>query len=328
MLRLIVTLILGIAAAQTACAQDADAPSGDSAPAPAPDEQAGQDSAKGHGSISIDYFDTYINGFWLRSNIKLPLGVVHMLGTGFDASYNVSDDWTVYGGIRYFTGRANTPPPFRNCPTTAPPQCAGAPPLNPQQPGSPFLDDNQYHGAWQDWNIGVAWHHSIGNYSITPSATAYIPTHDYPTYGNAVVGQDIKQLLLAVTLSHQFDFTNFYYKLGYGYAFSDKVLGIDTGYQRFDGELGWFVTQQFSVRGFVTGRAGFGARAGLGPPDFDTIWYERQRITQHDYHAFGLGFDYDFGNRYTASASVQREIWGDSVYDFKYAFEARLTRSF
>lgn len=286
------------------------------------------DSPAGHGSFSVDFFDTDINGFWLRSNIKLPLGVVHMLGTGFDASYNVSNDWTIYGGVRYFTGRANGPAAFINCPTTAPPQCAGAPPLTPQHPESPFLDDGNYHGTWQDWNIGAAWHGNIGDYYITPSATAYIPTHDYPTYGNAVVGQDLHQLLLAVTLAHQFAFSNFYYKLGYGYAFSQRVLGIDTGYQRFDGELGWFVTETFSVRGFVTGRAGFGARADLGPPVFDAYWYERQRTTQHDYHAFGLGFDYGFGDRYTLSADVQREFWGDSVYDFKYALQARLTRSF
>jgi len=286
------------------------------------------DNPAGHGSISIAYFDTDINGFWIRSNVKLPLGNVHMQGAGFDASYNLSNDWTVYGGIRYFTGRSDTT--FPNCPTPAPAQCAGQPPLATPHPESPFLDDGNYHGAWQDWNLGVAYHANFGNYFVTPSATAYIPTHDYPTYGNAVVGQDLRQLLLAVTLSHQFDFTNFYYKLGYGYALSQHVLGVNTGYQRFDGELGWFVNEKFSVRGFVTGRAGFGARAGLEPPPvpLPDFWYERQRLTQHDYHAYGFGADYDFGNRFVASASIQHEFWGDSVFDFKYALEARLTRNF
>ncbi|HEY8010580.1 MAG TPA: hypothetical protein VIE67_06225 [Rudaea sp.] len=320
-----VVVVFGALCARPANAQAQDASSQTAASA----DDSPKRSAQGHGSVSIDFFDTDINGFWLRSNLKLPLGVVHMLGTGFDASYNVSNDWTIYGGVRYFDGRATGPAAFQNCPTiTAAPQCAGAPPLTPQQPDSPFLDDGNYHGAWQDWNIGAAWHASIGGYDITPSATAYIPTHDYPTYGNAVVGQDLRQLLLAVTLSHQFDFTDFYYKLGYGYALSQHVLGINPGYQRFDGELGWFVTEKFSVRGFVTGRAGFGARAGLGKPNFDIFWYERQRTAQHDYHAAGLGFDYAFSNKYLVSASVQHEFWGDTVFDFKYAIEARLTRSF
>ena len=298
-------------------AQPAPSSGGDAAYSPA-----------GHGSVSIAFFDTAIDGFWLRSNIKLPYGAVHMLGAGLDANYNLSDAWTVYGGIRYFTGRSGGPLP--NCPTLDPPQCAGRPPLANPRLDAPFLDDGKYHGAWQDWNLGVAWHANIGNYYITPSATAYIPTHTYPTFGNAVVGQDLRQLLLDVTLSHQFDFTNFYYKLGYGYAFSQRVLGVDTGYERFDGEVGWFVNEHFSVRAFVTGRAGFGARADLAPPPvpLPDFWYERQRITQHDYHAYGVGFDYGIGDRYTASVNIQREYWGDSVYDFKYALEARLTRSF
>jgi hypothetical protein len=284
------------------------------------------DSPAGHGSVSIDYFDTDVNGFWLRSNLKLPLGNVHTQGAGLDVSYNVSNAWTIYGGIRYFTGRYNGS--FANCPTTAPSQCAGAPPLTPQQPQSPFIDDGNYHGAWQDWNIGASWHTNVNGYDITPRATLTIPTHDYPTFGNAVVGQDLTQLLLAVTLAHQFDFTNFYYRVGYGYAFSEHVLGVDTGYQRADGELGWFVNDKFTVNGFATARAGFGERAGLGEPVFDISWYERQRTTQHDYHAVGVGFNYDFGNRWSAAANVQHEFWGDSVYDFKYALEAHLTRSF
>ncbi len=99
----------------------------------APSSGNAGDSPAGHGSVSIAFFDTAINGFWLRSNLKLPVGAVHMLGTGLDASYNVSDDWTIYGGVRYFTGRPGGP--FPNCPTLAPPQCAGQPPLANPHPG-------------------------------------------------------------------------------------------------------------------------------------------------------------------------------------------------
>lgn len=309
---------LGTAVALTAHAQAAPTAGND-----------GDDSPAGHGSVSIDYFNTAINGFWLRSNVKVPLGSVRMLGTGLDASYNLTSNWTIYGGVRYFSGRANTPPMFINCPsTTAAPQCAQYPPQTPQHPGEPFLDDGKYHGAWQDFTLGAAWHGHVGNYFITPSATATIPTHDYPTYGNGVVGQDLRQLLLAMTLSHQFDFTDFYYKLGFGYALSQHVLGVNTGYERFDAELGWFVNDRLALRTFLTGRAGFGARAEFGPPPFNEFWYERQRLTQHDYHAYGVGFDCGLGKRYTASFNIQHEFWGDSVYDFKYALEARLTRNF
>jgi len=317
--------------AGTTFAPGADAQMQPSAPAAGGDQG---DNAAGHGSVSIAYFNNYSNDFLLRSNFSLTeapgnppeFGVVHMQGMGLDVRYNLSNDWTIYGGINYFTGRYNGL--YVNCPTTAPPQCAHLPPLDPQHPEAPFVDDGNYHGAWQDWHFGVEWHAAIDDYFITPSATAYIPTHDYPTFGNPVVGQNLSQLLLAVRLEHQFELTDFYYRLSYGYAFSQHVLGIDTGYQRADGELGWFVNERFSVNTFVTGRAGFGVRGPLAPLPYDTFFYERQRTAQHDYHAWGLGLNYDFGNRYSVSANVQHEFWGDTVYNFVYALEARLTRSF
>lgn len=304
---------------------------------PEPPDGADQaNSPAGHGEISIDYFDSYASDFLLRSNLKLssvthiPFGAVHLQGTGLDASYNLNNDWTISGGIRYFTGRYDGP--LVNCPTTAPPQCAHAPVQTPPQPQAPFIDDGRYHGAWQDWHFGIAWHKNIEGYIITPSATAYIPTHDYPTYGNAVVGQDLRQLLLAIQLQHQFDFTDFYYSVDYGYALSQHVLNVDTGYQRADLEVGWFATPKLKLDVFLTGRAGFGLRAPPGSPGpgdpVDEGWFERQRITQHDYRAGGVGFKYDIGDRYSVSADVQHEYWGDSVYNFKYAVEAYVTRSF
>ncbi len=326
----IAMLILGILAVQVGYAADADTSSGSGEPASAQTQQPAQGSVQGHGSISIAYLGSYADGFWIASNTKLPLGRVHSRGIELDASYNVSNSWSVYGGIRYIDNRYSGTMP--DCPTSAPPQCAGTPPLNPQHPETPFLDDGNYHGNWQDYTLGAAWHANIGNYYITPSVTATIPSHAYPIYGNVYVGQHLHQLLFDVTLSHQFDFTNFYYKLGYGYAFSQRVLGYDTGYQRYDGELGWFVDEKFSVRAFLTGRRGNGVSARDLLPLTDgltnDLWYRRNQISQHSYNAYGLGFDYGLGDRYTASVSIQREYWGDTVFDYKYAVEARLTRSF
>ena len=293
-------------------------------------------SAAGHGSISIGYFNSYANDLLLRSNLKASsvigkyFGSVHLQGTGLDVAYNVSDDWTLSGGIRYFTGRYSGP--AVNCPTTAPPQCAHAPVVTPPKPDAPFIDDGNYHGAWQDWHIGAAWHTNIGSYFITPSVTAYIPTHSYPTYGNAYVGQDLHQLLVGAQLQHQFELTNFGYSLSYYYAWSEHVLGINTGYERADAELDWFVNEKFKIDGFLTGREGFGIRANTvlpkGGSPVGIKWYERERLVQHNYHAVGVGFGYDLNSRYTVSASIQHEFWGDSVFNFPYALEAYVTRNF
>jgi len=287
-------------------------------------------SAAGHGSISVAYLNSYVNGFWLDSNTRVPNGAVRSRGVSFDVDYNIADDWSIHAGIPYLDNRYTGTAP--HCPTTAPLQCAGIAALNPQHPESQFIDDGRYHGALQDFNLGVAWHTHIADYYITPSATAVIPSHDYVFFDNAAVGQRLHQLLLSVTLAHQFELTNFYYKLGFGYALSQHVLGIDTGYQRLDGELGWFINEKFSVRAFLTGRIGSGLSALQVGPLTDGMsnayWYHHDQISEHTYGGAGLGFDYDVGDRYTLSAGIQREFFGETVFDFKYALEVRLTKSF
>jgi len=305
------------------------APNREALPATSPGE-ATQESARGHGSVSIAYLSTYSNGFQIDSNTEAPLATVHSRGVAFDVDYNVSDDWSVHVGIPYIDNRFVSGSP--HCPTMAPPQCASQPVLNPQHPESAFIDDGRYHGTWQDFNIGAAWHAHVGNYYITPSVTAIIPSHDYVFFDNAAVGQRLRQLQVGATLAHQFDFSNIYYKLGYAYVFSQHVLGVNTGYQRYDAELGWFVNDKFSVRGFLSGRAGFGMSARellpLTAGQTNDVWYHHDQLAQHSYRGVGVGFDYDIGNRYTLTMGVQHEIWGSTVFDFKYALETRLTRSF
>jgi hypothetical protein len=305
-----------------------------------PADRTPQDSAAGHGSISIAYLNTYVNGFWADSNTKLPNGAVRSQGVALQAEYYVSNDWSVNVGIPFFRNKylGNQP----HCPTTVPPQCApgnpgGVPALNPPHPESNFIDDGQYHGTWQDYSFGASYHTQIEDYYLTPSVTAVIPSHEYVFFDNAAVGQRLRQLMLAVELDHQFQFTNIYYKLGYGFAFSQEVLSENTGYQRFYGELGYFFNEKLTLRTFLSGRLGNGLAAdelvpltGPDPPHFMTnaYWYHHDQISEHSYFGAGLGFDYDLGHHNTLTAGIQSEFWGETVFDFKYALEMRLTHSF
>ncbi len=288
------------------------------------------ETAEGHGTISISYLDTYVNGFWLTSSIKLPNGVVRSHGVALGLEYYFSDAWSVYASIPFMSNEYQGLQP--HCPTTAPPQCAGIPALNPQHPESQFIDDGQYHSTWQDLTLGVSYHANVNDYLITPSVTATIPSHDYVFFDNAAVGQRLYQLMLSATLAHQFEFTNLYYQIGYGYAFSQHVLGIDTGYQRFDGELGYFVNERLTLRTYLTGRIGNSLTGletlPLTDGQTNDYWYHHDQISVHSYFGAGLGFDYHLGGRYTLTAGIQREFWGETVFDFKYAFEARLIKQF
>lgn len=297
----VVFVILTMLAAATARADSTTQVQTGAATAPVADEF--QETAAGHGSISLVYTNYFENGIWATPHKKVPYGTVHDHGVGFEGSYNIANNWSIYGGMRYTDNVAH--------------------PI-----GAPEHTIN----AWQDITLGTAWRRRFDNYDFTASAGANIPSHDYPVSGGDYTGQRLRQLLLAATLSHQFDFSNFYYKVGYGYAFSQKVLGVDTGYQRFDAELGWFVKERFALRGFLTGRGGFGLTSAetnrLVAAGNKAFALNRARVAEHSYRAWGFGFDYDFGNRYIASVSAQHLFWGATVFNIDYAIEARLTRNF
>jgi len=289
--------IAGMSFATTAVAQVQ--PTAPSTPSPGDFTE----EAAGHGSVYVSYTNNFEHDVRVKpGKPKAPFGTARLQGAFLGGSYNLSDDWSVYGNVRYVDNAAK-----------------------------PIGQPEQDVSGLQDATLGAAWQKNYNGYEITTSATATFPVRHYETFGGAYAGQYLHQLLLDVSLSHQFDFTNIYYRLGYGYAFSQKVAGVDTGYQRYDAELGRFVNERFSVHAFLTGRGGFGltayeavqalATGALKPVD-------RARVSEHSYRAWGLGADYNFGSRYVASISAQRTYWGANVFDDKYALEARLTRNF
>ena len=309
-------------AANTASAQRLDVPQ--------PIEETLNETMQGHGSVAIGYQTTMSNGVLSYNGTNNHVGSFRSRRIDLDIEYDVADHWSLNAGIPYisnsFTGKVT------HCPTTTPPQCQGVPALTHPHPESQFLDDGDYHGTWQDWSLGATYHANIDTYYITPSITAYIPSHAYTFFSQAAVGQDLQQLELAITLAHQFDFTELYYRVGYGYVFSEKTLGISVNNSRFDLELGYFVSPELTVRISTLGKFGGGLQtneltaltAGLT----NDYWYYHDKISAHEYASVGAGIDYQLGNKYTLSATAQKLVWGRTVFNFEYLLDVHLTRQF
>ncbi len=293
-------------------------------------DDATDSSMRGHGGVSIGYETTLVNGFLPDVGPTKQIGTVRSRRVDLDFEYYVADRWSVSAGIPFISNRYDGPNP--HCPTTAPPQCAHIPALTQPHPESQFLDNGDFHGALQDWSLGVAYHANIDTYYITPSVGVYLPTHDYTFFSQAAVGQDLQQLDVSVTLAHQFDFSQFYYSVGYGYVFSEKTLGYSINYNHFDLELGYFISPQLTVRVSSLGRIGNGLQfteeLALSGGKTNDLWYHHDQITAHEYISAGGGIDYHFGNKYTLSATAQTLVWGSSVFNFRYLLDVHLTRYF
>jgi len=281
------------------------------------------ETAKGHGSVSIAYQNTYVNGM-LRPGGEAPIGSVRIQSLTFDLDYFVLDKWSMHVGIPFIETRYRGN--FPHCVTTAPPQCAGKTVPAQPHPESQFLDDGHYHGTWQDWSLGLAHHANIDDYLLTSSVTAHIPSHRYTFFAQAAPGQDLRKLELALELGHQLELSNLYYRVRLGRVFAPVTLGQSINHNKLDLELGYFLNEMWTVKVFGVGKKGGGYFGGYDQTT--ELWYHHDQRAPHNYATLGAGFDVHLNDKYTLSATVQRVVWGQFVFDFKYSIDARLTREF
>lgn len=320
--RLLPTLLTTMGAI---CAMPCAAQIGNAFVVPALDLTEEENTAKGHGWMSIGYQNTYIDGFFVPvPGGKAPIGAVRVQSLSLNAEYFFADRWSGYLGIPFIESRYGGDSP--HCASQAPLQCRGATVPAQPHPESKFLDDGHYHGTWQDWNIGLTYHTNVGDYLIKPSVTAYIPSHNYTFFSQAAPGQDLLKLEVAVELAHQFELSNLYYRVNLGHVFAEKTLGQSIDHNRLDLEVGYFLNDAWTVKAFALGKYGNGYTGGYDQTT--ELWYHHDQRAMHNYANVGAGFDYRIDAKNTLSATVQRLVWGQFVFDFKYSFDVRLTRNF
>lgn len=196
---------------------------------------------------------------------------------------------------------------------------------------SKFLDDGRYHGTWQDWQLGVTYHTTLGGFDFRPHAVLVYPSHDYTFFASAAPGLRLKRLRLGFDAARRLGRSNFHYSAGYSYELVEKVLGnnLDKHHLRLSGRYDF--SPQWSVNVFASGRRA----QGLDPAVFfgewargSELWYQHDRLLRHNYGFAGVGATFRFEDTWSLSASTSQMVWGDSIHDVKYAHEVQLTRRF
>jgi hypothetical protein len=272
----------------------------------------------GHGSLSIDYSNPFFHGDYEGPAGK-DSGQVRFQTFDLEGSYFVADGWEVRLGLPFSSGKYSGRFPH--------PQL-GCPPCGPT-----YVDNGDYHGTWQDWNAGVSYHTVIGdNYYLTPSVDLYVPSHNYPYYGSAVVGQRAPKLGVGATVQHQFDFSNFYFSGHFQYFVMPKTLGINADYADFGLDLGYFINPRLGIRATTDIKVGNGHDDALinanCPPCSSQLWAFHDKFRLQDHANIGGAVDYAFNDRYLLSTTLTRAIWGLGNAILVYDIDIKLTRSF
>jgi len=276
---------------------------------------------KGSGQFALTYQFNTTDGF--ESSIgKLPIGSIDTHVMNFELEYALTDRLTVVAGVPYVRKRYN------NGPLPHDPLL-----LDPPRPHIENVDQGDWNSGFQDFNFGLKYRVREGAFSVEPFVHLGVPSHEYPFYGNAAIGQQLTRLQVGSSLMWYPGLSNAYYNADIGYVFVEKTLGVSVNYWNIRAEAGY----QFSPR--ITGRL-FGLLkkgSGLSVPDdypgfpdqlTDELWYQHDRMLKHNYFNIGIGLDWVLNDHYSVSANYMEMVWADQVNILKYAFTLSVARTF
>lgn len=195
---------------------------------------------RGQGSVSLTYQNYYVVGHFDAKGRTNPNGATHTKALLADVDIGVTDAIALTialpfiatrytGGDEYIVGNQVTHP-------------------------GPLDEDRLYHSAFQDLHVEVRrvfWAQSV---AIAPLVGVTIPTHDYPTQGEAVVGRHRRELQAGVTAGADLNrvVPRTYVFGRYALAAAERIHGFESVKSNVDVEGGFDLAKWISLRGLTS----------------------------------------------------------------------------
>ena len=112
------------------------------------------------------------------------------------------------------------------------------------------LDDGNYHATAQDFHVGGRWILiQSRRMMLAPYADMVAPSHHYESLGQAVVGRDLRALVVGTAIGGFPDvLPGLYFQGQVSHAFVQKVLSVRANQSALDGEVGYFITPRIAAR--------------------------------------------------------------------------------
>ena len=292
-----------------------------------------QSQHKGDASLRIEY--QYIcTGTFYDSNFEFDYWTTDSHIAVLSGDYALSDRWSVYAALPYVQKRFNAGELFNGDPHN---------PNDPwwidfQPPDLRFIDDEHYHGGFQDLAIGLQYLALDGPLTISPFISYGVPTTNYPFYAKAAIGMNLWNIPVGVSLGYIPYFSDWSFRGNLAYVFSEKPLDVNVDYWLAYLSAGYFFTQRFSISVFLSAKyIPKGLKMpedftddpfyGNYPEDFDTItWWQHDRLLGHRFANLGVDFDYFLNEKHQLSGSFFTGIWAEQTNEVDFAVTLAFTR--
>lgn len=272
---------------------------------------------RGETTVSLTFQRTEFEGHFSFDGSRIPHGGSHSRTLSLGIEHSVTDRLAISALIPY-VGSANG--------------------IDPQPVlGRSGIDDGRFHSTFQDLRIGARYNLFSEPAMVTPSITFRIPSHDYPTIGEAAVGAGLREMQIGINVGRAFGPAS-YVEGEYSYAFVEKFKGVSTNRSNAGVEAGYFVNPTFAVRAIVSWQKTYGALtadqifSAAGPPFrnpniSDELWLGHDRLLRDDHWRAGLGASYAVTPAVGVSATFVRVLSGTNSH-FGYLYAVGVSRTF
>ena len=270
---------------------------------------------RGETTVSLTFQRTEFEGHFYSDGSKIPHGGSHSRTFSLGIEHSLTDRLALSASIPYVASKNGIEP----------------------QPvlGRTGIDDGKYHSTFQDFRFGARYKLYEGPVIVTPSLTLRIPSHSYPTIGEAAVGSDLKEADIGVDLGKVFA-ERFYADLALTYALVERFHGISTNHGNLDLTVGYFVTPQLEARVIGMWQKGYGGLTANqvfspGPPIrnpalSDVLWFGHDRLLRDDFERAGAGVSYLINPKLAVSGTFVRMLSGTNSH-FGYLYSIRVSRT-
>jgi hypothetical protein len=292
-----------------------------------------QSQKKGDASLRIEY-QHIRTGDFSDANFDFDYWTTDSHIGVLSGDYAISERWSVYAALPYVQKRFNAGDLFNGDPHN---------PNDPwwidfQPPDKRFIDDEKFHGGFQDASFGVSYLALDGPLTVAPYIGYGWPTNDYPFYAKAAIGANLWNLPVGVTLGYVPYFSDWEFDGSLAYVFSEKPLDVNVDYWLAYLSTRYWFKPVFSINVFLSAkylRDGFvmpwdftdDPFYGNYPDDFDTVeWWQHDRLLRHRFVNLGIGFDYFLNEKYLLSGTYFTGIWSEQTNEVDRAFTFALTR--
>ena len=191
----------------------------------------------GLGSVTVAVQTINNTGHIDTDGVFLRIGRSVNTRIHFEADYALTDRLSVSAGLPFVFARYTDPLPY-------------GPPIP-----FPARDDCRcWQSGWQDFGFTARYNVINGAFALTPSVTVGVPSHDYEYRGEAVVGQRLKELRLAVDAGQRLDAISPRLSVqgSYSYAFVERVLAdVPNNRSNAKVEAGFVITRRLAARGLL-----------------------------------------------------------------------------